>query len=196
MPNKRIIFLDFDGVIDGWWSKYNLDPKKIALVEEIIKNTDAKIVVSSSWSVGCRNAEEFIERDFSGYFKRKTTEISRESLFIESIIDVTDHMGSSRGDEIQRWLDAHEDEVESYVILDDDSDMNEDQLFNFISVDGWYGISHRTVSLAIQILKNEKVVNPIRLNTELMFKWRLKCNGLTSNIETLLMDYNNKMLNK
>ncbi len=196
MPNKRIIFLDFDGVIDGWWSKYNLDPKKIALVEEIIKTTDAKIVVSSSWSVGCRNAEEFIERDFSGYFKRKTTEISRESLFIESIIDVTDHMGSSRGDEIQRWLDAHEDEVESYVILDDDSDMNEDQLFNFISVDGWYGISHRTVSLAIQILKNEKVVNPIRLNTELMFKWRLKCKGLTSNIETLLMDYNNKMLNK
>jgi hypothetical protein len=74
--------------------------------------------------------------------------------------------------------------------------MNEDQFFNFISVDGWYGISDRTVSLAIQILKNEKVVNPIRLNTELMFKWRLKCNGLTSNIETLLMDYNNKMLNK
>lgn len=196
MPNKRIIFLDFDGVIDGWWSKYNLDPKKIALVEEIIKATDAKIVVSSSWSVGCRNAEEFIERDFSGYFKRKTTEISRESLFIESIIDVTDHMGSSRGDEIQRWLDAHEDEVESYVILDDDSDMNEDQFFNFISVDGWYGISDRTVNLAIQILKNEKVVNPIRLNTELIFKWRLKCKGLTSNIETLLMDYNNKMLNK
>ena len=196
MPNKKIIFLDFDGVIDGWWSKYNLDPKKIALVEEIIKATDAKIVVSSSWSVGCRNAEEFIERDFSGYFKRKTTEISRESLFIESIIDVTDHMGSSRGDEIQRWLDAHEDEVESYVILDDDNDMNEDQLFNFISVDGWYGISDRTVSLAIQILKNEKVVNPIRLNTELMFKWRLKCKRLTSNIETLLMDYNNKMLNK
>ena len=132
MPNKRIIFLDFDGVIDGWWSKYNLDPKKIALVEEIIKATDAKIVVSSSWSVGCRNAEEFIERDFSGYFKRKTTEISRKSLFIESIIDVTDHMGSSRGDEIQRWLDAHEDEVESYVILNDDNDMNEDQFFNFI----------------------------------------------------------------
>lgn len=196
MPNKRIIFLDFDGVIDGWWSKYNLDPKKIALVEEIIKATDAKIVVSSSWSVGCRNAEEFIERDFSGYFKRKTTEISRESLFIESIIDVTDHMGSSRGDEIQRWLDAHDDEVESYVILDDDNDMNENQLFNFISVDGWYGISDRTVSLAIQVLKNEKVVNPIRLNTELMFKWRLKCKRLTSNIETLLMDYNNKILNK
>ena len=196
MPNKRIIFLDFDGVIDGMWSKYNLDPKKIALVEEIIKATDAKIVVSSSWSVGCRNAEEFIERDFSGYFKSKTTEISRESLFIESIIDVTDHMGSSRGDEIQRWLDAHEDEVESYVILDDDSDMNEDQFFNFISVDGWYGISDRIVSLAIQILKNEKVINPIRLNTELMFKWRLKCKGLTSNIESLLMDYNNKMLNK
>lgn len=196
MPNKRIIFLDFDGVIDGWWSKYNLDPKKIALVEEIIKATDDKIVVSSSWSVGCRNAEEFIERDFSEYFKRKNTEISRKSLFIESIIDVTDHMGSSRGDEIQRWLDAHEDEVESYVILDDDNDMNEDQFFNFISVDGCYGISDRIVNLAIQILKNEKVINPIRLNTELMFRWRLKCNGLTSNIETLLMDYNNKMLIK
>ena len=74
--------------------------------------------------------------------------------------------------------------------------MNEDQFFNFISVDGWYGISDRIVSLAIQILKNEKVINPIRLNTELMFKWRLKCKGLTYNIESLLMDYNNKMLSK
>lgn len=191
MEKNRIIFLDIDGVLATTYSHYNVDPQKVKLLEDIIKATDAKIVVSSSWSVGCRNAEEFIERDFRGFFERKTKEITEDSLFIKSIIDVTDHMGSARGDEIQRWLDAHEDEVESYVIIDDDIDMLEEQLFHFVQTDGWYGLSDRTVFLAIQVLKNEKVISPLRLNMELMYKWRLKCSGLPSNIESLLMEYNN-----
>lgn len=188
----KIIFLDFDGVITTRWSHYNVDPNKVKLLEEIIRATDAKIVVSSSWSVGCRNAEDFIERDFRGFFQRKAKEISEDSLFIKSIIDVTDHMGLCRGDEIQRWLDAHEDEVETYVIIDDDSDMLEEQLFNFVQTDSLYGLSERTVQLAIQVLKNENIANPIRLNMELMYMWRLKCDGFKTNITDLLDNYRNK----
>ena len=192
----KVLFLDFDGVITHPGSKWNVDPEKVKLLEKIIKDTGAKIVVSSSWSVGCKNAEQFIERDFSGYFKNKTTEITRDSLFIQSIIDVTDHMGSARGDEIKRWLEAHEDEVESYVILDDDGDMLEEQLFNFVQTDGWYGMSDRTVYLATKVLNNEKITNPIRLNQELLLKWRLNISKIQeNNIYQLMLDYEHRFKN-
>jgi len=195
MENKeklRVIFLDIDGVLSHYKSRWNIDPQKVALLEEILKSTGAKIVVSSSWRVGCRDGKDFVDKMFSTWRSELSTQ-KRDSLFIESIIDVTDHMGRERGDEIQRWLDAHEDEVETYVILDDDNDMLEEQLFNFVQTDGWYGMSDRTVELATQILNGEKIINPIRLNTELLTKWRLKRAGVQTNIESLLMDYNNKV---
>ena len=195
MENKeklRVIFLDIDGVLSHYKSRWNIDPQKVALLEEILKSTGAKIVVSSSWRVGCRDGKDFVDKMFSTWRSELNSQ-KRDSLFIESIIDVTDHMGRERGDEIQRWLDAHEDEVETYVILDDDNDMLEEQLFNFVQTDGWYGMSDRTVELATQILNGEKIINPIRLNTELLTKWRLKRAGVQTNIESLLMDYNNKV---
>ena len=187
----KIIFLDFDGVITWFGSRWNVDPKKVALLEEVLKTTGAKIVVSSSWRVGCRDGKDFVDKMFSSWRSQVSTQ-ERDSLFIESIIDVTDSHGSARGDEIKRWLEAHEDEVETYVILDDDNDMLEEQLFNFVQTDGWYGMSDRTVALATQILNGEKIISPIRLNTELLTKWRLKLAGVSTNIEELLMEYNNK----
>lgn len=187
----RVIFLDIDGVLSHFKSHWNIDPKKVALLEEVLKATGAKIVVSSSWRAGCRDGKDFVDKMFTSW-RSQVSSLKRDSLFIESIIDVTDHHGSARGDEIQRWLDAHEDEVETYVILDDDNDMLEEQLFNFVQTDGWYGMSDRTVALATQILNGEKIISPIRLNTELLAKWRLNLAGVKTNIEGLLMEYNNK----
>lgn len=187
----RVIFLDIDGVLSHFKSRWNIDPKKVALLEEVLKDTGAKIVVSSSWRVGCRDGKDFVDKMFTSWRSQVSAQ-KRDSLFIESIIDVTDHRGCARGDEIQRWLDAHEDEVETYVILDDDNDMLEEQLFNFVQTDGWYGMSDRTVALATQILNGEKIISPIRLNTELLTKWRLKLAGVSTNIEELLTEYDNK----
>lgn len=184
-----IIFLDFDGVISTSESKWHLDPEKVALVEQIISATDAKIVVSSSWRGNSKSREEFISKLFNRY-KRLTECISEDSLFIKSIYDVTDRNGSARGDEIQRWLDAHDKEVDTYVILDDDGDMLDNQLLCFVQTDGWEGITSREVKLAIQVLKNEKVINPIRMNHELIWRWRLKrSQGIETNIMQLLAEY-------
>ena len=101
-------------------------------------------------------------------------------------------MGSQRGDEIQRWLDTHEDEVDSYVIFDDDGDMLDEQLFNFVQTDSFEGITSREIKLAKTILNNKKVVQPIRLNWNLRIKWYDKFCKRESNIEQLLLDYNNK----
>lgn len=182
----KIIFLDFDGVITWPGSRWNIDLEKVKLLEQLIENTGAKIVVSSSWRHGTRNGEEFIKyRILNSSHVPK--QLDENCLFLKSIIDVTDSNGSMRGDEIKRWVESHD--VENYVILDDDSDMLDEQLFHFVQTDGWYGISDRTVYLATQILNGEKIINPIRLNTELTLKWRLNINGEKNNITDLLLEY-------
>ena len=195
MNNKnklRIIFLDFDGVITWPDSHWNVDPNKLKLLESILESTGAKIVISSSWRGTCKNGQEFIDK-ILGSRRAIASAVSKDSLFIKSIYDVTG-IGACRGDEIKQWLDDHQGQVESYVILDDDSDMLEEQLFNFVQTDGFYGLSDRTVHLAIQILKGERIFNPIRLNTTLLLKYRLNRLGYESNIEELIKNYNSKFI--
>ena len=185
----KVIFLDFDGVITTPASKWCISLEKLKHIQSIINHTGAKLVISSSWSVGSRNAEEFINKVFST-FKSLTESVREKSLFIESIIDVTDHMGILRGDEIQRWLDSHE--VDSYVIIDDDDDIREDQLFNFVQTDTFEGITEREVHLAIDILNNKRIEGPFRLNRPLLFMRYDDLHGRKTNIDSLLMDYNQK----
>lgn len=56
---RKIIFLDFDGVITTMASRYALDRYKCDLLQQVIDQTGAEIVVSSSWR--CGSAEETIE---------------------------------------------------------------------------------------------------------------------------------------
>lgn len=80
--------------------------------------------------------------------------------------------------------------IESYVILDDDSDMLESQLCNFVQTDTFEGITSREVKLCIQLLNNEIVRNPIRMNLPLIVMWRNKCSGLEdNNIDQILTEY-------
>ena len=46
---NKIIFLDFDGVITTYASKWEIDNEKCLLVKKICDETGAKIVISSSW---------------------------------------------------------------------------------------------------------------------------------------------------
>lgn len=189
----KILFLDFDGVVSTFEKGWRLDEEKLSLLKEIIDNTNAKIVVSSSWKVGYDNVDKFIET-LGGRRKSETIKNNGNVFqwFCDNIYDITDSNGSWRGDEIQRWIDVHKEEIESYVILDDDSDMRENQLFNFVQTDGYEGITSREVKLCTKILNNERIQNPIRLNLELTTKWRNNCNGLDkNNISTLLDKYYN-----
>ena len=58
----KVLFLDFDGVITTYDSRWCIDTEKLNLIDKIIQQTDAKIVVSSSWKVGNENVEDFKER--------------------------------------------------------------------------------------------------------------------------------------
>lgn len=166
----KVIFLDFDGVLNPthymmclgkMWRESNgliksqdefghlFFHQNIDALDHILENTDAKIVVSSTWRMSGKKVIEDLFRD-RGMKKAW-------SLFL----DITpDHaqpqpnglwLSDERGAEIQAWLDAHP-EVTNYVIIDDNSDMLPIQMNNFVKVNQWYGLTMEDAEKAIKIL--------------------------------------------
>ena len=68
----------------------------------------------------------------------------------------TKEFGTQRGEEIQLWIneESKKNEIESSVILDDDSDMLPKQMSNFIHIDGQVGLTDKDVFAAIEILNS------------------------------------------
>ena len=110
----RVIFLDIDGVLAPIhrWDRYgDLDPACIRVLNEIVAEGGADVVVSSTWRHGKTIAElqDMLHTEgFTGCVVDKTP---------------TNMSGASRGDEIAAWLAGHA--VAGYVIIDDHADMGE-----------------------------------------------------------------------
>ncbi len=112
----RIVFLDFDGVLNCESStqelgtRYQFGKSCVAAVNLLLRRTDARIVITSSWRDHwtLRENAEFLERDgvLSGRVIGKTPTLERE-----------------RGIEIDSWLHSAPYPVESFVIVDDRDDM-------------------------------------------------------------------------
>lgn len=175
----KVIFLDIDGVLNSWSTGYKITTEKLQLLNNLIEQTGAKIVISSSWRIGSKDVKDFLDKNFSkctfrlDNFKDVANQEYITNIFYnDNIIGLTDTFGPSRGDEIKRWLDNHSDDVESYVILDDDTDMLDEQLEHLVQTDTYYGITDREVHLASLILNKQFVPNKIRLNHELYYRYR------------------------
>lgn len=139
----NIIFLDFDGVIVTQKSRFHkFDKDCVSLVKYIMEETDSHIVISSSWRYQT-SLEQF--RDMFKEYK-----IDRKR-----IIGLTPILKSrTRGQEISAWFIKAKEKIEinSYVILDDDSDMT-NHLNYFVKTDTYKGISKDQALKAISILK-------------------------------------------
>lgn len=157
----KVIFLDIDGVLNHeqhykWlmetdeptplqrvypYSEFN--PKSCQLLNDIIKETGARIVVSSSWRL------DGIHR----------MNILFKYLGLPNIYDITpslcERFGSlCRGKEIDKWLSEHP-EVDKYVILDDDTDMLPKQISFFVKTNPYEdGLNVECKDKAIEILNN------------------------------------------
>jgi hypothetical protein len=114
------------------------DPMATDMLDLIIKETGAKIVISSTWRAsGLRVMQTMWEmRDLPG-----------------EVIDVTPRLNTPRGEEIAEWL--RENLVDSYVILDDDKDMLPEQELHFVQTDGQYGLTRKDALKCIDILNIE-----------------------------------------
>lgn len=159
----KIIFLDFDGVLnstsslflatygkgDGTFvSKAAPNPISVQAVEWLIENADAHIVVSSSWRQGLtlEGLRDVLEHDFGS------------RVIAERVIDKTKNtdIHEMRGHQIKHWIDFRAKElgieVEKYVILDDDSDMLPKQKKHFVQTNLDSGFTVKDCEKAIEIL--------------------------------------------
>lgn len=121
----KLVFLDFDGVINSavyFTDRANgllegveldeyIDRRLTARVQRLCEETGAQIVVSSAWRV------------------MRSVEVLREILTKHGVsapvIGKTPHLGTYRGEEIQKWIDSYDGGaldacgIEGIVILDD-----------------------------------------------------------------------------
>ena len=160
----KIIFLDIDGVLNSSRSfaayqhldeadedpdldyfykttmKY-LDEVAVGLINRLINETGAKIVLSSTHR---KRLHSLVEIDT--YLKALGL---RGELVGSTPCDPRGH----RGSEIKAWLDQHP--VKKYVIIDDDSDMLPEQLEFFIHASGENGMSFKNFLDALRVLREE-----------------------------------------
>ena len=186
----KAIFLDFDGVIT-LPPKWILNLDKIKLIKKIVDETDAKIVVSSSWRA------DTIENTIKRSFKLQSETNETITWFINHLYDVTPYKSSERGVEIKVYLDRHP-EVDNYVIIDDDSDMLDEQLYHFVQTNFEDGITEIEANRAIKILNKKYIQNLIALNFVLRYEYRKHCEGLPNKWGEIIKyndtcrDYNNR----
>lgn len=125
----KILFLDVDGVLnkisdadvinEGFYLQ-RLNRKLIDKFLKIVDDTDCRVILSSTWRKRKEDIAFLLKCDIP-------------------INGITDSSGPTRGHEIQRWLDKNE--VFSYAIVDDDSDMLDSQRKNFFQTDPEYGLT-------------------------------------------------------
>lgn len=196
---KNIIFLDIDGVLNGpnllincfYDIMYKLKLSNLAhrIVEifgvhetkvrrlaKIVKATDAKVVMSSSW----RRSYWSYKNHPSEFNKGFSDIVELDRLFNKYGIEVIDITGNDpngrRGLEILQWLAEHESEINSFCIIDDEK-FDIETLFadrlvytgvgtNYKS--GYYGLRHKHVLKAIDLLNNHPL---LRTNPKRVSRW-------------------------
>lgn len=129
----KIIFQDIDGCLNnfaviraserGTKSKgsdtnpitylvSSIGPELVSRLNRLVEATQAVLVISSTWR--------------KWYTIEQMKEAFKTQGFQGTIIGMTPDNGTHRGLEIAEWLEVNKDryDVESFVILDDDSDMS------------------------------------------------------------------------
>lgn len=115
------------------------DPRCTLFLEAIINDTDAKIVISSTWRL-------------SGL--QLMQDMWKSRCLAGEIIGITKSLESRvRGEEIKLWLKENQN-VSQYVIIDDDCDMLDEQQENFVKTSNRYGIDAIAYNKIVKILNN------------------------------------------
>lgn len=151
----RVVFLDFDGVLNGarhfsrvtseelWRDESHFDRTCVRRVSSLVRETGSVIVVSSSWRHG-RSTYELQQLLYHVGLSRACSVVGKTADFS------TGRRDYERGDEIEHWVEKRGD-VESFVILDDDTDMGNVAHLH-VQTDPKIGITNADVRRATRIL--------------------------------------------
>ncbi len=148
----RVIFLDIDGVLNSskWWhdkkhvswTDEQIDPRAVALLNELAPPKTTRIVVSSTWRLmGLSRIRDVLE---SVGVKARVIGVTPD------LVSLGDYR---RGAEIAHWLSENGERIDSYVILDDDFDAGIGHAPRFVKTDVALGLTMEDVAKARAILE-------------------------------------------
>jgi len=158
----RVVFLDIEGVVsdfdDERLGKHRKattfaetwcpTPKAVGnLLTLVNAYPNVEVVMSSTWRAHCRGPHvwECLFYAIGGY--DRPINMCWEDT-------TTPKLWTNRGLEIGAWLLRNQDRVESFVILDDEADM-EPYMDRLVRTDGDVGLTEADVVKAIEILGTE-----------------------------------------
>lgn len=145
----KVIFLDFNGVLDTFNNMDEINPDNLNRLKKIVMATNSKIVISSS----LKNSYYY-----TGVIGKKLMNVIKtlETNDIE-VIGLTP-LADNRELEIEMFLDDH-DNIENFCIIDDDYDMPtfKEHLIKLKPQQfGGNGLEDKDVEKTINILNKEK----------------------------------------
>lgn len=167
---KKYLFVDFDGVLvsDNFIDElkhsgkdYNdeygaiFNPKCIDNLLEIIKQTDAKIVISSSWK---EYGVEFLQEMWSERGMPVEFYSVTPSLILTSYLDHIEGNSFrsperySKGLEINAWLQKNTSGDYRYCIIDDENYFLAEQLSHLVTTDSKDGLTEEVAKQVAEIL--------------------------------------------
>ena len=166
----KVIFLDIDGVLNhSGYQDDIVDPKKIILLKKLVKLTNAKIVLSSSWrrkydkygNLVDDTSYKIIKKILKKYNLEIYSEIENyvSNEVISNEITINEILNSNTDDNdraiyIVKWLNNHP-EVTSFVILDDFGGWTKYNLTDHVIRTNYWdgGLKDNHINEAINILK-------------------------------------------
>ena len=157
----RIIFLDIDGVLNsmsglikrGGQSVQDLYVEHIEVLMWLIRKTKSHVVITSTWRLG--KSVDDLKQLFYNY-----------GVPSKYIIDKTERLsGKQRGEEIKLWLDTTDKDIEGFVVIDDDSDMDAIRS-NFVKTQHDYGLTYTEALKCFEILTGKDGIVLLREDHE------------------------------
>lgn len=160
-PAMKVLFLDVDGVLNCLGSEgrttdrveggiMGVEKEKCQLVRHILKETGAKLVISSTWRKQQTLLRHLLNR--LGHQGRSAFEGCTPCL--DSRLPSGLYRAATRGMEISSYL-AVRPEIEHFVILDDENGMD-DLLPHLIQTDYRFGL---TPEIALRVI--DRMKNPV-----------------------------------
>lgn len=157
----RVLFLDIDGVLNstrsvaafgGYPHSFTekdlqlFDNVAVGLIRRLCKMGNLSIVLSSSWRIN----SNFRDAAVGLYLPI----IDSTPILKHAVRDEITGKYRTRGTEIKMWLDEHPN-VTQYAIVDDDSDMLEEQQPFFIKTEHANGLIWKDYSKLCKLFKTK-----------------------------------------
>ena len=167
----KVIFLDVDGVLNNKLFlkkrriilKENkgiyiprLDDKNFIALKTLVERTNAKIILSSYWRYYFDKNLMPNNNGLHNHGKDLTLKLRKHNLSLKDKTSTDLTRFQKRGDIIKEYLHTHED-IDNFVILDDDNIMKEFTDTNLVQTKPEYGLTMSDVKKAENILNKTKV---------------------------------------